>query len=54
MLLKTKAMGDEVGDSSKFRDFLLFTEAELFQRHSVILMNKRIQCVGYSSIEKSV
>ena len=50
MLLKTKAMGDKVGDSSKFRDFLLLTEVKLFRRQSVILMDKRIHCVGYSSI----
>jgi hypothetical protein len=52
--LKTKAIGDEIGDSRKFRDFWLFTVAKLFRRHSVILMNKRIQCVGYSSIYKKL
>ena len=45
-----KAMGDEVGDSGRLREsWMLFTEAKLFWRQNVILMNKRIQSVGYNS-----
>jgi len=43
---KIKAMGDTVGDSGSLTDCsLLFTEAKLFQRKNVILMNNSVQSV---------
>jgi hypothetical protein len=48
---KVKAVGDEIGDSCKLMDsWMLFTEARLFWRQNVILMDKKVQCVGYNSL----
>jgi hypothetical protein len=47
---KIKAMGDEVGDSGKLRHcWVLFAEAKLLWMWNVILMNERVQSVGYNS-----
>ena len=51
MFSKIKAMGDRDGDSSRLTDCgMLFTEAKLFRRQNVILMNKIIQSVACSSL----
>jgi hypothetical protein len=53
VISKIKAMGDKVGDSSKLTDCgMLFTETKLFWRQNVIPMNKIIQSVGYSPLQK--
>jgi hypothetical protein len=48
-----KAVVDENGDSCKLMDsWMFFTEAKLFQGQNVILMDKKVQSVGYNTLYK--
>jgi len=48
-IFKIKAMGDEVGDCGGLRELNVVYGSQIVLRENVILMNKRIQSVGYNS-----
>ena len=52
MFVKVKAMGDEISDSCKLMERLMFffSEAKLFWGQNAVLMGKKVQSVGYNTL----